>query len=75
MKLKDIIDVSTAEIIEGILHIKLANRRNTYFAYSLAFDKSYLVIIDRDSNIIDTQAVLLDPTEEKYIKSIIDGLQ
>ena len=75
MKLKDIIDVSTAEIIEGILQIKLRNRRNTYFAYSLAFDKSYLVIIDKDSNIIDTQVVLLDPTEEKYIKSIIDGLQ
>lgn len=75
MELKDIIDVSTAEIIEGILQIKLRNRSNTYFAYSLAFDKSYLVIIDKDSNIIDTQVVLLDPDEEKYIKDIIDGLQ
>ena len=75
MKLKDIIDVSTAEIIEGILQIKLRNRRNTYFAYSLAFDKSYIVIIDKDSNIIDTQVVLLDPEEEEYIKSIVDGLQ
>ena len=75
MKLKDIIDVSTAEIIEGILQIKLQNRSNTYFTYSLAFDKSYLVIIDKDSNIIDTQVVLLDPDEEKYIKDIVDGLQ
>ena len=75
MKLKDIIDVSTAEIIEGILHIKLANRRNSYFAYSLAFDKSYLVVIDASGNIIDTRVIYLDPTEKEYVKSIIDGLQ
>ena len=75
MNLKNILEVNTAEIIEGILQIKLQNRSNTYFAYSLAFDKRYIVIIDKDSNIIDTQVVLLDPTEEKYIKSIIDGLQ
>ena len=75
MKLKDIIDVSATEIIEGVLQIKLVNRSNTYFAYSLTFDKSYLVIIDKDGNIIDTRVVLLDPDEEKYIKDIIDGLQ
>ena len=74
MKLKNIIDISTAEIIEGILQIKLANRSNTYFAYSLTFDKSYLVVIDANGNIIDTQVVLLDPDEEKYIKDIVDGL-
>ena len=74
MKLKDIIDVSTAEIIEGILQIKLRNRRNTYFAYSLAFDKSYLVVIDASGNIIDTRVIYLDPTEKEYVKSIIDGL-
>ena len=75
MKLKDIIDVSTAEIIEGILQIKLLNRINTYYAYSLTYDKSYLVVIDKDGNIIDTQAVQLELDEEKYIKDIVDGLQ
>ena len=75
MKLKDIIDVSTAEIIEGILQIKLRNRFNTYYAYSLTYDKSYLVVIDKDGNIIDTKVIRLDPTEKEYVKSIIDGLQ
>ena len=75
MNLKNILEVNTAEIIEGILQIKLRNRFNTYFTYSLTFDKSYLVIIDKDGNIIDTRVVLLAHDEKKYIKDIIDGLQ
>ena len=75
MKLKDIIDASTAEIVEEVLQIKLINRNNTYFAYSLHYDKSYIVIIDRDGNILDTKTVSLDPTEKQYVQLIIDGLQ
>ena len=75
MDLKNILEVNTAEIIENILQIKLKDMENTYYAYSLAYDKSYLVVIDKDGNIIDTKVVYLDPTEEEYIKSIIDGLE
>ena len=74
MDLKNILEVNTAEIIENILQIKLKDMANTYYAYSLTYDKSYLVVVDKDGNIIDTKAVYLDPTEEEYIKSIIDGL-
>ena len=74
MNLKNILEVNTAEIIENILQIKLKDMENTYYAYSLAYDKSYLVVIDATGNIIDTRVIYLDPTEKEYIKSIIDGL-
>ena len=74
MDLKNMIEVNTAEIIENILQIKLRGRVNTYYAYSLAYDKSYLVVIDKDGNIIDTKVISLDPTEKEYVRSIIDGL-
>ena len=74
MNLKNILEVNTAEIIENILQIKLKYMANTYYAYSLAYDKSYLVVIDANGNIIDTKAISLDPTEKEYIQSIIDGL-
>ena len=74
MNLKNILEVNTAEIIENILQIKLKNMTITYYAYSLTYDKSYLVVIDKDGNIIDIKVISLDPTEEEYIKSIIDGL-
>ena len=74
MDLKNMLEVNTAEIIENILQIKLRGRVNTYYAYSLAYDKSYLVVIDKDGNIIDTKVISLDPTEKEYIKSIIDSL-
>ena len=75
MDLKNILEVNTAEIIENILQIKLKDMVNTYYAYSLAYDKSYLVVIDATGNIIDTRVIYLDPTEKEYIKSIIDGLE
>ena len=75
MNLKNILEVNTAEIIENILQIKLKDMVNTYYAYSLTYDKSYLVVIDKDGNIIDTKVVYLDPEEEEYVKSIIDGLE
>ena len=74
MDLKNILEVNTAEIIENILQIKLKNMANTYYAYSLTYDKSYLVVIDATGNIIDIKAINLDPEEEEYVKSIIDGL-
>ena len=74
MDLKNILEVNTAEIIENILQIKLKNMANTYYAYSLTYNKSYLVVIDANGNIIDTKVISLDPTEEGYVKSIIDGL-
>ena len=74
MDLKNILEVNTAEIIENILQIKLKGMANTYYAYSLTYDKSYLVVIDKDGNIIDTKVISLDPTEKEYIRSIIDGL-
>ena len=74
MDLKNILEVNTAEIIENILQIKLKYMANTYYAYSLTYDNSYLVVIDASSNIIDTKAISLDPTEKEYVKSIIDGL-
>ena len=74
MNLKNILEVNTAEIIKNILQLKLKDMDNTYYAYSLAYDKSYLVVIDKDGNIIDTKVISLDPTEEEYVKSIIDGL-
>ena len=74
MDLKNILEVNTAEIIENILQIKLKDMVNTYYAYSLTYDKSYLVVIDKDGNIIDTRVIYLNPTEKEYIKSIIDGL-
>ena len=74
MNLKNILEVNTAEIIENILQIKLKYMDNTYYTHSLAYDKSYLVVIDKDGNIIDTKVVHLDPTEEEYVRSIIDGL-
>ena len=75
MDLKNILEVNTAEIIENILQIKLKGMANTYYAYSLTYDKSYLVVIDANGNIIDTKVISLDPAEEEYIKSIIDGLE
>ena len=75
MDLKNILEVNTAEIIENILQIKLKDMVNTYYAYSLSYNKSYLVVIDASSNIIDTKAIYLDPEEEEYIKTIIDGLE
>ena len=74
MNLKNMLEVNTAEIIENILQIKLKDMTNTYYAYSLTYDKSYLVVIDKDGNIINTKVISLDPTEEEYVKSIIDGL-
>ena len=74
MDLKNMLEVNTAEIIENILQIKLQGRVNTYYAYSLAYDKSYLVVIDATGNIIDTRVIYLDPTEKEYVRSIIDGL-
>ena len=74
MNLKNILEVNTAEIIENILQIKLKDMANTYYAYSLAYNKSYLVVVDKDGNIIDTKVIRLDPTEKEYVKSIIDGL-
>ena len=74
MDLKNILEVNTAEIIENILQIKLKGMANTYYAYSLTYDKSYLVVIDASSNIIDTRVVSLDPAEKEYVRSIIDGL-
>ena len=75
MNLKNILEVNTAEIIENILQIKLKDMENTYYAYSLTYNKSYLVAVDKDGNIIDTKVISLDPTEEEYVKSIIDGLE
>ena len=74
MNLKNMLEVNTAEIVKNILHIKLKGMANTYYAYSLTYDKSYLVVIDKDGNIIDTKVISLDSTEEEYIRSIIDGL-
>ena len=74
MDLKNMIEVNTAEIIENILQIKLKNMANAYYAYSLTYDKSYLVVIDAIGNIIDTKVIYLDPTEKEYVRSIIDGL-
>ena len=75
MDLKNMIEVNTAEIIENILQIKLKNMANTYYAYSLAYDKSYLVVVDANGNIIDTKVISLDPAEKEYVRSIIDGLE
>ena len=75
MNLKNMIEVNTAEIIENILQIKLKNMANTYYAYSLAYDKSYLVVVDANGNIIDTKVISLDPAEKEYVRSIIDGLE
>ena len=74
MDFKDMLEVNTAEIIENILQIKVKCMANTYYAYSLTYDKSYLVVIDERGNIIDTKVIRLDPTEKEYVKSIIDGL-
>ena len=74
MDLKNMLEVNTAEIIENILQIKLKGMANTYYAYSLIYDKSYLVVIDANGNIIDTKVISLDQKEKEYIKSIIDGL-
>ena len=74
MNLKNILEVNTAEIIENVLQIKLKNMDNIYYTYSLTYDKSYLVVIDKDGNIIDTKVIYLDPAEKEYIRSIIDGL-
>ena len=74
MDLKNILEVNTAEIIENILQIKLKNMANAYYAYSLPYDKSYLVVIDANGNIIDTRVIYLNPEEEEYVRSIIDGL-
>ena len=74
MDLKNVLEVNTAEIIENILQIRLKDMVNTYYTYSLTYDKSYLVVIDANGNIIDTKVISLDPTEKEYVKSIIDGL-
>ena len=74
MDLKNILEVNTAEIIENILQIKLKNMTNTYYTYSLTYDKSYLVVIDKDGNIIDARVISLDQKEKEYVRSIIDGL-
>ena len=74
MDFKNMIEVNTAEIIENILQIKLKDMANTYYAYSLIYDKSYLVVIDANGNIIGTKVISLDPAEKEYIRSIIDGL-
>ena len=75
MDLKNMLEVDTAEIIENVLQIKVKDMENIYYAYSLTYDKSYLVVIDANGNIIDTKAISLDPEEKEYIKSIIDGLE
>ena len=75
MDLKNMIEVNTAEIIENILQIKLKDMENTFYTYSLTYDKSYLVVIDANGNIIDTKVISLDPTEKEYVRSIIDGLE
>ena len=75
MDLKNMLEVNTAEIIENILQIKLKDMENTYYAYSLTYGKSYLVVIDATGNIIDTKFIYLDLTEKEYIKAIIDGLE
>ena len=75
MDLKNILEVNTAEIIENVLQIKLQGMANTYYAYSLTYNKSYLVVIDKDGNIIDIKVISLDPTEKEYVRSIIDGLE
>ena len=75
MNLKNILEVNTAKIIENILQIKLKDMENIFYAYSLAYDKSYLVVVDKDGNIIDTKVVYLDPIEKEYVRSIIDGLE
>ena len=75
MDFKNMLEVNTAEIIENILQIKVKCMANTYYAYSLTYDKSYLVVIDKDGNIIDTRVIHLDPTEKEYVRSIIDGLE
>lgn len=74
MDFKNMLEVNTAEIIENILQIKLKGMVNTFYTYSLTYDKSYLVVTDVRGNIIDTRVIYLDSTEEEYIKSIIDGL-
>ena len=74
MDLKNILEVNTAEIIENILQIKVKCMANTYYTYSLTYDKSYLVVIDATGNIIDTKVISLDPTEKEYVRSIMDGL-
>ena len=74
MDLKNMLEVNTAEIIENVLQINLKDMANAYYAYSLTYDKSYIVVIDATGNIIDTKAISLDPTEKEYVKSIIDGL-
>ena len=74
MDLKNILEVNTAEIIENVLQIKLKNMDNIYYTYSLTYDKSYLVVIDASSNIIDAKVIHLDQTEKEYVRSIIDGL-
>ena len=74
MDLKNMLEVNTAEIIENILQIKLLGRENTYYAYSLTYNRSYLVVIDATGNIIDTKVISLDPEEKEYVRSIIDGL-
>ena len=74
MDLKTMLEVNTAEIIENVLQIKIRGMTNTYYTYSLTYDKSYLVVIDKNGNIIDTRLLQLDPIEEEYVKSIIDGL-
>ena len=74
MDLKNILEVNTAEIIENILQIKLKGVANTYYTYSLTYNKSYLVVIDANGNIIDAKVISLDQKEKEYIKSIIDGL-
>ena len=74
MDFKDILEVNTAEIVENVLQIKLRGMVNTFYTYSLTYDKSYLVVIDASGNIIDTKVIRLDPAEKEYIKSIIDGL-
>ena len=67
MDLKNILEVNTAEIIENILQIKLKGMVNTYYTYSLTYDKSYLVVIDERGNIIDARAISLYPTEKEYL--------
>ena len=74
MDLKTMLEVNTAEIVENVLQIKLKGMVNTYYAYSLAYNKSYLVVVDKDGNIIDTRVIYLDSTEKEYVRSIIDGL-
>ena len=74
MDLKNMLEVNTAEIIENVLQIKLKGMVNSYYACSLTYNKSYLVVIDANGNIIDTKVISLDPEEKEYIKYIIDDL-